>query len=164
MGRTEMRIKGLIDQDVVNYKKTSMFIGTAICDWKCCTQLNRDICLCQNSPIAKQETINYSNQKIVDRYINNPLTNAVVIAGLQPFLQFNELIDLIKLFREHTKDDIVIYTGYYKEEIQQQVKQLKQFKNIIIKFGRYKPDQQSHYDRLLGVRLANAEQHAERIS
>lgn len=159
-----MRIKTLLDEDVVNFKKTSMFIGTAFCDWKCCKQLGEDICLCQNSPIAGQKTIDFSNQKIVQRYLNNPLTNGIVIAGLEPFLQFDQVFDLIRLLREKTKDDIVIYTGYYKQQIKDQIEKLKQFKNIIVKFGRYKPNQPDHYDRLLGVRLANAEQYAQRIS
>lgn len=159
-----MHIKALLDQDVVNYKKTSMFIATCICDWKCCTELNKDICLCQNSPIAKQKTFDFSNQKIIKRYMKNKLTNAIVIAGLQPFKQFEEMLELIKDFRNITNDDIVIYTGYYPEEIKEQINKLKNYQNIIIKFGRYHPDQKSHFDKILGVYLANKEQYAVKIS
>lgn len=159
-----MRIKALLDEDVVNYKKTSMFIATCMCDWKCCLEIGQDICLCQNSPIAKQKTIDYSNEKIIKRYLKNKLTSAIVIAGLEPFKQFDEVLQLIKDFRDKTQDDIVIYTGYYPNEIQNEINQLKEYKNIIIKFGRYKPGQQVHFDPIIGVSLANKEQYAEKIS
>ena len=37
------------------------------------------------------------------------------------------------------------------------------FTNIIIKFGRYIPNQKPHYDEVLGVNLASDNQYAERI-
>ena len=33
-----MRIKGLTDEDFVNYKYPSMFIAVGNCDWKCCAK------------------------------------------------------------------------------------------------------------------------------
>lgn len=159
-----MKIRNLMDQDIVNYKKMSMFIATCYCDFKCCKQLNLDICICQNSPIAKSKIVDISNQKIVKRYIKNKLTHAIVFGGLQPFKQFDEILQLIKCFREQTEDDIVIYTGYYEYELKQQIEILSQFKNIIIKFGRYVPGQEVHYDKVLGVSLANKQQYAKKIS
>ena len=64
----------------------------------------------------------------------------------------------------HCSDDIVIYTGYNFDEIRYQVLTLKQFENIIIKFGRYLPDQDSHFDEVLGVSLASNNQYGEKIS
>ena len=61
-------------------------------------------------------------------------------------------------------DDVVIYTGYYPDEIKDALDVLKGFKNIIIKFGRYIPNRQSRYDEILGVTLASDNQYAERIS
>ena len=37
------------------------------------------------------------------------------------------------------------------------------FKNIIIKFGRYVPNQKEHYDEILGINLASSNQYAEVI-
>ena len=159
-----MKIRNLMDQDIVNYKKMSMFIATCYCDFKCCKQLNLDICICQNSPIAKSKIVDISNQRIVKRYIKNKLTHAIVFGGLQPFKQFDEMIQLIKCFRQQTEDDIVIYTGYYENQLAQQINDLKQFKNIIIKFGRFVPGQEVHYDEVLGVSLANKQQYAKKIS
>jgi hypothetical protein len=96
--------------------------------------------------------------------LKNELTSAIVFGGLEPFLQFDELFEFIEEFRKESNDDIVIYTGYYEEELKEQVKKLSQFKNIIIKFGRFIPNQKSHLDKLLKVRLANKEQYAKKIS
>ena len=159
-----MKIRNLMDQDIVNYKKMSMFIATSYCDFKCCKQLNLDICICQNSPIAQSKIVDIKNQRIVKRYVKNKLTHAIVFGGLQPFKQFDQLLQLIKCFRQQTQDDIVIYTGYYENQLEQQINILKQFKNIIIKFGRYVPGQEVHYDEVLGVSLANKQQYAKKIS
>ena len=64
---------------------------------------------------------------------SNP-TKAVVIGGLEPFLQFEEVYDLINVFRNYgCNDDFVIYTGYYDYEISDYITKLKPFSNIIIK-------------------------------
>lgn len=159
-----MKIRNLMDEDIVNYKKTSMFIATCFCDFKCCKQLNLDICICQNSPIATSKIVDIDNDKLVKRYLKNKLTHAIVFGGLQPFKQFDEMFELIVKFREQTNDDVVIFTGYYEDEICNEIEKLKQFENIIIKFGRYVPGQEVHYDEILGVNLANKEQYAKKIS
>ena len=160
-----MRIKGLQDEDFVNYKKPSMFIGTSICDWKCCTEQCLDKSICQNSSLANSKTIDISADKIYRRYINNPITKAVVIGGLEPILQFSEVLDLIYTFRNNgCFDDFVIYTGYNKEEIADKITLLSKYKNIVIKYGRYIPRQEKHYDEVLGVYLISDNQYAEKIS
>ena len=63
-----------------------------------------------------------------------------------------------------TQDEIIIYTGYYPEEIEEKINKLKQFANIIVKFGRYIPDRPSRYDEVLGVTLISDNQFAKRIS
>lgn len=160
-----MKVKGLVEEDFINYKNPSMFIVTCYCDWKCCNELKIDNSMCQNSPISKQSNINISVDEIFNRYISNLITNSIVIGGLEPFLQFEEIYEMIKYFRnKKCLDDIVIYTGYYDYEIKEQIEKLKQFKNIIIKYGRFIPNQNSHYDEILGIELASDNQYAERIS
>ena len=78
--------------------------------------------------------------------------------------EFEQLLHLIQGFRKYTQDDIIIYTGYNEKEIQTQINKLKQFENIIIKFGRFIPNQEKHYDEVLGVELASSNQYARRIS
>lgn len=160
-----MRIKSIVDEDFVNYKLPSMFIGTCFCDWKCALDGEFDTLLCQNSPLANENIISKSCEELYNRYVGNSITNAIVIGGLEPILQFEEVIDVIKWFRyKGCNDDFVIYTGYYKDEIIDKVNRLRNFENIILKFGRYIPNQEKHCDEVLGVYLASDNQYAEKIS
>ena len=159
-----MKLTTIKDEDFINYKKASMFIGTSTCTFKCCVELNIPISVCQNSPLCLESAVDIDNNAIVDRYMKNPFTHAIVFGGLEPFDQFDELVDLIGALREKTNDDIVIYSGYYKNEIEDKVKLLSNYKNIIVKFGRYIPNKEKVFDSVLGVYLANEEQHAEKIS
>ena len=108
--------------------------------------------------------VNKHNDALVKRYMKNPISQSIVFGGFEPMLQFDELVELIRRFREETSDDIVIFTGYYENEIKDKIDVLKNFKNIIVKFGRYIPGQEPHLDSVLGVNLANKEQYAVRIS
>lgn len=153
-----MVVKKIIDEDFTNYKKPSMFICSPRCTMKCGEEL------CQNSPWLKQPDIEIDPIDIIQRYENNGLTKAIIFAGLDPLDSWADLYSFIFVFRSVTDDDIVIYTGYNKCEITDKIEQLKQFSNIIVKFGRYIPNQQPHYDEVLGVDLASDNQYAEKIS
>ena len=157
-----MKLKEIIQEDFANYKRPSMFLGTCNCDWKCCKE--NAACKCQNSPFANYPVVEMDDDKLVDNYMKNQWTHAVVIGGLEPMLQFPELKQFIGKLRAKTDDDVVIYTGYYPEEVEGKIKELKQYNNIIVKFGRYKPGYEPHLDKVLGVELANPEQFAEKIS
>ena len=157
-----MIIKQLLDEDFINYKKPSMFIGFPSCSWKCDKECGMQVC--QNSALASSSIKNIGFKTIVNRYINNPITSSVVCGGLEPFDTWNDLYGLVTYLRTSIQDDIVIYTGYYKEEIKEYIDKLKVFPNIIVKFGRYIPNHEKHFDEVLGIYLASDNQYAERIS
>lgn len=157
-----MIIKDIICEDFVNYKDPSMFIIFPSCTFKC--DIENGCQYCQNWSLVKEPNIEISIPSIIDKYINNPITSAVVCGGLEPFDSWDDLYELIKTLRESSQDDFIIYTGYYKEEIADKIHILSGFKNIIIKFGRFRPDETPHYDGILGVDLASDNQYAERIS
>lgn len=157
-----MKIKGLVEEDFTNYKKTSMFIIFPVCDFKCDRESN--IQVCQNSSLSKLPNIEVSIDLIVSHYINNPISHAIVCGGLEPFNSWYDLIQLITKLRKKTQDDIVIYTGYYENEVSDKLEILKQFSNIIIKFGRFLPNNQKHFDEVLGISLASDNQYAKQIS
>lgn len=157
-----MIIKGIQEEDFINYKKPSMFISFSSCTWKCEKECGRKVC--QNGTLATTPNINIGVKTIVNKYINNPITKSIVCGGLEPFDSFDDLLELISCLRESTDDDIVIYTGYYKEEIQGYIETIAVFPNIVVKFGRYIPNQKSHYDEVLGVYLASSNQRGEKIS
>lgn len=158
-------VKDIVDEVFQDYKKTSMFIGTCYCNWKCALELGIGIEMCQNSVLAQKENKKVKIEDVYNRYISNPLTSAIIIGGLEPMLQFKEIKSLISMFRKNgCNDDFVIYTGYYPDEIKPYIRELKEFDNIVVKYGRYIPEQQSIYDEVLGVTLASNNQFAERIS
>ena len=159
-----MLIKGLIDEDFVNYKKPSMYIAFPFCNWKC--ELEAGCAICQNSQLAHEPIIEISELEIISRYLQNPITKAIVMSGLDPFNSIDELYSLCWELRKHTSDDIVIYTGYTEEEVKQMTngRRFYNLPNVIIKFGRFIPNQEKHYDEVLGVELGSPNQYARRIS
>lgn len=161
-----MTIKTIVDEDFVNYKVPAMYIGTAYCNGKCCREAGIPLSVCQNDEWRRTATIAMADDTIIKRYLGNDITSAICFAGLEPFEQFEEMFNLISKLRTeyHCDDTVVIYTGYNKSEIILQVEALRTFKNIVIKFGRFVPNQESHYDETLDVTLASPNQYAEYIS
>lgn len=157
-----MKIKGIIFEDFLNYKKPSLFIIFPYCNFKCDKDCGLKVC--QNSSLAKEKEIEYSIDKIVNNYIENDITKAIVCGGLEPMDSFDDLKELVGALRIKTNDDIVIYTGYREEEIEDKANDLKQFANIIIKFGRYIPNDKEYYNDILGINLASRNQYAKKIS
>lgn len=158
-----MIIKGIIDEDLINYKKPSMVIEMPKCDFKCDKECGKKIC--QNSNLALAEDIEIPAQEIIERYLENDITQAIVFQGLEPFDSLKDLIYFITTFRQFSNDDIVIYTGYTEDELESDIKMFRRlFKNIIIKFGRFIPNQPHHTDFLLGVELPSPNQYAVKIS
>lgn len=164
-----MKIKGLIDEDLVNYRLCSMYIVFPKCSFKC------GIDKCQNfSLLADAPIIDIKVEDICERYKNNSLSKAIVLAGLEPFDSPFDLMTLIDCFRNKydINDDIVIYTGYTEDDFMLGVQpalttvysNIMRYKNIIVKFGGYVPGDEPHFDEVLGVNLASDNQYAKRIS
>ena len=127
-----MLIKGLTDEDFINYKLPSMYIATATCSFKCDKEYGQPVC--QNSALVTQPSFDVPVSVIVDRYLINPITHGIVLGGLEPLDQFGDVLDLIRglrtvpdpdrpsyavLNRDHPKamDPVVIYTGYTVDEL-----------------------------------------------
>ena len=158
-----MKILFLSDYDIVNYKKPSMFIGFPCCTFKCNKEAGKIVC--QNYQLIKEKSIEISYEEIVKLYLDNPLTSAIVFGGLEPFDSYEDMINLITEFRKYTYDDIVIYTGYTEDELYEEIQYLStSYSNIIIKFGRFIPNHEPHFDGILGVNLASDNQYAQKIS
>ena len=167
-----MLIKGIIDEDFLNYKKPSMYIATSKCSFKCDKECGRAVC--QNSSLAHEPVYDISVEEIIGRYMSNPIVKAIVLSGMEPFDTPELIYDLVRTLREGgVLDDIVIYTGYTEEELtlddsgrqeNATYNWLKHYPNIYIKFGRYVPDQEPHYDEVLGVKLASDNQYGKKVS
>lgn len=158
----KIELVDLIDESFAEYKLPHMLVAFPHCTFKCDRENGNQVC--QNWELAKAPRIAVEAEDVAARYVSNDLTKAVVFAGLEPFDSWQEMIGLIKAFREVTHDDIVIYTGYNATEIDPKITYLNlMFDNIIIKFGRYRPGQQKHFDEVLGVELASDNQYAKQI-
>ena len=155
-----MKIKALIWEDTVNYRKPSLFIGTATCSFKCKG--------CQNKALAEAPDIEVNIEDIIRRYRHNNLTKAIVFGGLEPLDQLDDLCDFCSLLNTYEIfDDLVIYSGYTRQEAEEKLHKLRWLnarRPFIIKYGRYIPNTRTKYDEVLGVTLASDNQYAEQIS
>ena len=159
-----MRLKGIIFDDLVNYKMPCVTLESPFCDFKCDKECGVQVC--QNGPLAKADTYDYQPKEIISAYLKDDLAQALVIQGLEPLDNrwFPELWDFLVEFRKNSADPIIIYTGFKEEEVGSIIELLQKLPKVIVKFGRYIPDQESHYDEVLGVNLASPNQYARRIS
>jgi hypothetical protein len=157
-----MKLKGVRMEDFTNYKKPSMYLAFPSCTFKCERECKQK--MCQNSSLVQSPDINVSIDSLIEKYMDNPITKAVVCGGLEPLDSWEDLQCFIMNFRYWSGDDIVIYTGYNKNEIQDKIEWLRLYEPITIKYGRFIPNQQPHYDDVLGIMLASDNQYAERVS
>ena len=159
-----MQLRGIKYEDITQYYKTSMFLICPFCSFKCDKENGNQIC--QNSNVINYPIIDINDDKIIHRYLENKMTSAIVFGGLEPMDSFDEVIRFIDKLRNQYScdDDCVIYSGYNKNELIEQIKELKKYKNIIIKYGRFIPNEKAHLDKILGVNLASSNQYAEQLS
>lgn len=156
-----MILKGIVWEDFTNYKLPVMQLIFPKCSFKCGKGL------CQNSPLAVTPDIYFNELDVVEKYMSNKITHGVLCAGFEPFDSPDDLMCFSHLFRQYTSDTLIIFTGYTKDELQCNPTYIwlsNNISNLIIKFGRYKPNQYPHYDEVLGIKLASDNQRAERIS
>lgn len=170
-----MKIKGITDECFSDYKLPSMYIAFPNCSFKC--DLENGEAYCQNSALAREDDIYINKEELLARYKDNNISKAIVLGGLEPFDSEFDLLPFIDCARRQFQisDPIIIYTGYTEEELEEgrfgRVKDtsiqkdywenIKKCGNIVVKFGRYRPNQEKHYDSILGVWLASNNQYAK---
>lgn len=150
-----MKVIDIKDVDFVNYKLPSMYIIMPYCSFKC------GIKYCQNAALPQEKLIDIPIYEIIDNFEKNPISEAVVFGGLEPFDSAEDLRCFMMNFRYHLPQPVVIYTGYTEEEVKEKFDWIFLYENVIIKYGRYIPGEESHYDEILGVNLASSNQYAK---
>lgn len=159
-----MRLKQIIQEDFTNYKEPGLFIGTACCTGKCWKEQGLPASTCQNEPIYNAPIIEVDAERLVKLYLSNPITKCVIFGGLEPFDTFEDMDAFLYELRvkHQCHDTVVIYTGYTEEEFNANLtwQWIRTYDNIIIKFGRFMPNQPHHSDPILGVELASPNQYA----
>lgn len=160
-----MEVLRLVDERLSDYRLPTLMIAVLSCDWKCAREAGFSASLCQNHNLEGTEPLVISPQEIFEVYSHNPITQGILFGGLEPFLQFDEMMDVIRYFRANgCNDPIIIYTGYTEEELADEIDYLSQWSSIIVKFGRFIPNQAPHFDPVLGVSLVSDNQYAKVIS
>lgn len=161
----EIELKGIIWEDMVNYKKISTTFMFPKCNFKC--DKENGVQLCQNWELAAAPSQRHDIDRLMELYKNMNLTESIVLQGLEPL---DSLIDVYTVSaamqRHNILDDLVIYTGYNKQELDPSIiPTLVSLVpgHLIIKWGRYLPDQSKHFDEVLGVYLASDNQYGEII-
>ena len=118
-----MLVKGIIDEDFINYKKPAMIIEFPYCSFKCDKECGRAVC--QNSPLANEPNIEIEHNKIINRFFENDISEAIVFQGLEPLDSFKDVLKLLAILYlpafAAKQIDVVIYTGYTKEELQNKI-------------------------------------------
>ena len=160
-----IELKGIIWEDFVNYKKPCMTLMFPKCSFKC--DKENGVQLCQNWGLAAAPSQTVQIESLIKRYMENPITEAIVLQGLEPL---DSLIDCYTIAAYLNicgcRDDFIIYTGYNKSEIPSQI--IQGLANLIpghliVKWGRYIPNQEPHLDPILGIKLASDNQYGELI-
>ena len=120
----------------------------------------------------------YNEEEIIERYLANSITQAIVLSGLEPLDSIVDVISFIDALRNKYKcnDDVVIYTGYTQFEVESGeygiepsicknfLQYIKDFPNIYMKFGRYLMKDTPREDKVLGITLASSNQYGVKIS
>ena len=88
-----MLIKGIKDECFGDFKMPGMLIIFPKCSFKCDKENGNQIC--QNSSLATELSIDIPSQKIINRYIQNPISQALICGGLEPLDSFGELYQLL---------------------------------------------------------------------
>ena len=92
-----MILKGIIDTDTINYKKISMVLEFPICKgFKCDKECGQQVC--QNSALATAPNIEIEPIDLINRYLNNPITQAVCMQGLECMDSFSKQKDSTRIY------------------------------------------------------------------
>ncbi len=158
-----MVLRGMIAEDFVNYKLPAMYLIFPFCTFKC----GREVC--QNAILVDDPHLVVIDVKeVCKQFVTNGITKAIVCGGLEPFDSVDDLKELISTLRNEfcCQNDVVIYTGYTEEEVlaDEKKKEILEFSNIVVKYGRYIPNETPHRDCVLGVNLASSNQYAKRYN
>lgn len=144
----------------------SIALGTT-CSFKCCLELNLPASICQNNNCINNPKVITTIKKLIDLYLNQNMIKSLTFNGLEVLDNLRLLLWFIYYFRQQSQDNIIIWTGYTEEECKDLIYLIKEkmkWENIIIKFGRYIPNQKFHYDEILGINLVSDNQYSKKIS
>lgn len=114
----KIRIKGIVHERV----EDAPFIGALISAIDC----NLNCKGCFNQHIKELETIEMDSEEILNKVLENPFNEGIILAGLEWSLQEEELRELVSLARKKGLK-VMIYSGLSEEELK---KSFQTFMNL----------------------------------
>jgi hypothetical protein len=131
-----------------------MLLAFPTCTWKCGREH------CQNYDLITAPDIVVDVNELVMRFMENPISEAIVLGGLEPMDSFDDVCKFITALRRVSSAMVVIQTGYTQDEVRDKLLVLmKRYTNITMKFGRYIPNDTLTWDGELGIHLASQNQY-----
>ncbi len=128
------------------------FIGALICADKCYYNCPD----CCNEELKYSEPFYMEDTEIINRILNNPFNQGIILAGLEWTLQPKEMLRLIELALDN-KLKVILYTGMNEFELRMKFPQIFELP-IYIKCGRYIKELHTDDYYLYGVKLASTNQ------
>lgn len=83
---SKIRLKGLIEEDFLNYRLPSMFLATCFCDFKCEKEDLTGATFCQNSSLARAPIVEIEIKTLIDKYIKILFQKLLLLAEWSLFL------------------------------------------------------------------------------
>lgn len=156
----------VIKQDCINNGKSITYLieSGVKCTFKCDKESKSQVC--QNYSLCKTAPKVFMIKNLINDYLSQNLSKSITFQGLEPLDSLKQHLWFIYHFRKICNDPIYLWTGYTEEECDDLIYLINKMKweNIIIKFGRFIPNDESHLDPVLGVELKSKNQYAKKIS
>lgn len=145
-----IRIKGIVHERV----EDAPFIGALISAIDC----NLNCKGCFNQHIKELETIEMDSEEIVNKVLENPFNEGIILAGLEWSLQEEELRELVSLARKKGLK-VMIYSGLSEEEFKKKLPDIYELKgNMYFKFGNYDESLKVNDNIQYDIKLATSNQ------
>ncbi|MDR1697700.1 MAG: anaerobic ribonucleoside-triphosphate reductase activating protein [Erysipelotrichaceae bacterium] len=110
MAKTKLLIAGIVKESVVDGPGIRYVIFVQGCKHHCFN--------CHNPATWSFDGGTLLDEATIIKEINeNPLLSGVTISGGDPFFQKEALLRVIKLIKEATKKEIIVYTGFTVEAL-----------------------------------------------
>jgi len=152
-----MKLKQILHETYGDYKECSMLLIADNCINKCEG--------CHNQHLLQLESKIFPDEEIIKRFVENPLSKAIIFGGLEPMDQAEEVEKFIfTAINMGIACPIIIYTSYnplsYVFRCSNVMEAIKQYLGkVIIKHGPYKKDLKPVFNEDLGVTLASSNQY-----
>jgi len=135
------------------------FVGALVCALDC----NIGCKGCFNQSLKEAPIFYKKADEIMDEIMSNPFNEGVILAGLEWSLQPTELLALVKSATVRNMP-VIVYTGHDINTFLRRVPLIKQFTEVLVKYGAYDESKLSLTHEAYGIKLASTNQHIDSIA